>query len=63
MRDVVTGRSKGYAFVEYEKKDAASQAYNHANNLIIDGRRIFVDFECERTLPGWRPRRLGNCMI
>jgi RNA recognition motif-containing protein len=57
----VTGSSKGYAFIEYEKKDAANRAYHHANNLVIEGRRIFVDFECERKLPGWKPRRLGNC--
>jgi RNA recognition motif-containing protein len=57
----VTGSSKGYAFIEYEKKEAANQAYHCANNLTIDGRRIFVDFECERKLPGWKPRRLGIC--
>jgi U11/U12 small nuclear ribonucleoprotein SNRNP35 len=59
VRDIVTRSSKGYAFIEYEKKEAANQAYHYANNLIIDGRRIFVDFECERKLPGWKPRRLG----
>ncbi|KDR15265.1 U11/U12 small nuclear ribonucleoprotein 35 kDa protein [Zootermopsis nevadensis] len=60
IRDIVTGSSKGYAFIEYEKKEAANQAYHYANNLIIDGRRIFVDFECGRKLPGWKPRRLGG---
>jgi RNA recognition motif-containing protein len=59
----VTGSSKGYAFIQYEKKDDANQAYLYANNLIIDGRRIFVDFECERKLPGWKPRRLGIVMF
>lgn len=60
VRDIVTGSSKGYAFIEYEKKDAANRAYHNVNNLVIDGKRIFVDFECERKLPGWKPRRLGG---
>ena len=55
----MTGSSKGYAFIEYEKKDAANRAYHNTNNLVIEGKRIFVDFECERKLPGWKPRRLG----
>lgn len=63
VRDIVTGSSKGYAFIEYEKKDAANRAYHNANNLVIEGKRIFVDFECERKLPGWKPRRLGIYFI
>lgn len=59
----MTGSSKGYAFIEYEKKDGANRAYHYGNNLVIEGRRIFVDFECERKLPGWKPRRLGNFML
>lgn len=27
--------------------------------MYLDGSQILVDFECERTLPGWVPRRLG----
>lgn len=26
----------------------------------INGRQILVDFECERNLEGWKPRRFGN---
>jgi hypothetical protein len=29
----------------------------------IDGRQIVVDFECERDLDGWKPRRFGNMVI
>ena len=29
------------------------------NKSKIDGREVFVDFEHERTLKGWIPRRLG----
>ncbi|XP_069684579.1 U11/U12 small nuclear ribonucleoprotein 35 kDa protein-like isoform X2 [Periplaneta americana] len=60
VRDIVTGSSKGYAFIEYEKKESANQAHCYANSHVIDGRQIFVDFECERKLPGWKPRRLGG---
>ena len=27
--------------------------------MYIDNSQVFVDMECERTLPGWKPRRLG----
>ena len=26
----------------------------------IDGKQILVDFECERNLDGWKPRRFGS---
>ncbi|CAN8004245.1 unnamed protein product [Ixodes hexagonus] len=59
VRDVITGFSKGYGFVEYyELRDAL--AANDANQEYIDDYRIFVDFERERVLPGWVPRRLGG---
>jgi len=30
-----------------------------SNKMYIDNSQIFVDMECERTLHGWKPRRLG----
>ena len=27
--------------------------------MYIDNSQVFVDMECERTLRGWKPRRLG----
>ncbi|XP_062515157.1 U11/U12 small nuclear ribonucleoprotein 35 kDa protein-like [Corticium candelabrum] len=60
VRDIVTGLSRGYAFFEYEQQSSAKTAYRDANKAVIDGREIFVDFECERTLRGWIPRRLGG---
>ena len=30
-----------------------------SNKMYIDNSQIFVDMECERILPGWKPRRLG----
>lgn len=51
---------KGYAFIEYESECAAEEAYRFANKKMVDGSVIFVDFECERLLKGWKPRRLGG---
>uniref|UniRef100_A0A2R5LJ47 U11/U12 small nuclear ribonucleoprotein 35 kDa protein n=1 Tax=Ornithodoros turicata TaxID=34597 RepID=A0A2R5LJ47_9ACAR len=59
VRDVITGFSKCYGFVEfYDKRDAVEA--NDVNQDYIDEYKIFVDFERERILPGWIPRRLGG---
>lgn len=51
---------KGYAFIEYESEGSAVEAYKYANKMNLDGNLIFVDFECERLLKGWKSRRLGG---
>lgn len=60
VKDIVTGMPKGYAFIEYEQESSAEEAYRVANKMNLDGNIIFVDFECERLLKGWKPRRLGG---
>ena len=60
VRDIVTGHSRCYAFIEYVKSSAANRAEREANKMILDEKEIFVDFEHERTLKGWIPRRLGG---
>lgn len=60
VRDIVTGTPKGYAFIEYEQESSAEEAYKKLNKFNLDGNEIFVDFECERLLKGWKPRRLGG---
>ncbi|XP_077360583.1 U11/U12 small nuclear ribonucleoprotein 35 kDa protein [Festucalex cinctus] len=60
VRDMVTGFSKRYAFVEYKEKRAVVRARRDANKLVVDQQEVFVDFELERTLKGWIPRRLGG---
>ncbi|XP_046844622.1 U11/U12 small nuclear ribonucleoprotein 35 kDa protein-like isoform X2 [Xenia sp. Carnegie-2017] len=60
IRDFVTGFSKGYAFVEYKKKKDALYAARETHQMNINGRQILVDFECERNLEGWKPRRFGG---
>jgi len=44
IRDPDTGDSLQYAFIEFETKEAASEAYFKMNNALIDDRRIKVDF-------------------
>ncbi|XP_043835814.1 U11/U12 small nuclear ribonucleoprotein 35 kDa protein [Dromiciops gliroides] len=60
VRDVVTGFSKRYAFIEYREERSLLKAYRDANGLVIDQHEIFVDYELERILKGWIPRRLGG---
>ncbi|KAJ8941659.1 hypothetical protein NQ314_010304 [Rhamnusium bicolor] len=60
VKDIVTGMPKGYAFIEYESESSAEEAYRLANKMNLEGNIIFVDFECERLLKGWKPRRLGG---
>ncbi|XP_077447758.1 U11/U12 small nuclear ribonucleoprotein 35 kDa protein [Stigmatopora argus] len=60
VRDVVTGFSKRYAFVEYKEERSVVRARRDANKLVVDQQELFVDFELERTLKGWIPRRLGG---
>lgn len=60
VRDIVTGFSKGYAFIEYGEERAVVRARRDANKLVVDQHEVFVDFEQERTLRGWVPRRLGG---
>ena len=54
------GRSRGYAFVEYEHERDLKDAYKHADGIKVDGRSLLVDVERARTVPGWYPRRLGG---
>lgn len=99
VRDIVTGESRGYAFVTYAHSRDFVQAFKvwlfllsssspsfsspslpsslplslsqsvilthhttiqEANHLELDGRQILVDFERERVMTGWVPRRLGT---
>ncbi|XP_054899956.1 U11/U12 small nuclear ribonucleoprotein 35 kDa protein [Poeciliopsis prolifica] len=60
VRDIVTGFSKGYAFIEYKEERSVSRARRDADKLVLDQHELFVDFELERTLKGWVPRRLGG---
>lgn len=60
IRDIVTGASKGYAFIEFKSRSSVEAATRTANKSELDGRIIFVDKEIGRTMKGWVPRRLGG---
>ncbi|XP_026764051.2 U11/U12 small nuclear ribonucleoprotein 35 kDa protein-like [Galleria mellonella] len=60
VKDIVTGKSKQYAFVEYESYSDMDKAYKDMHREYIDGAEIIVEREAERRLRGWRPRRLGG---
>ncbi|XP_036365740.1 U11/U12 small nuclear ribonucleoprotein 35 kDa protein-like isoform X1 [Octopus sinensis] len=60
VRDIVTGFTRGYGFIEYEEEYSARKAFVQANKSLLDGSEIFVDFERERILKNWVPRRLGG---
>jgi peptidyl-prolyl cis-trans isomerase-like 4 len=44
IRDMKTGDSLCYAFIEYDTEEACVEAYHKMNNVLIDDRRIKVDF-------------------
>jgi U1 small nuclear ribonucleoprotein 70kDa len=54
------GKSRGYAFVEYEHEEDMKRAYRAADKLRVEGREIVVDVERGHTVPSWLPRRLGG---
>ncbi|OAD72471.1 hypothetical protein PHYBLDRAFT_6241, partial [Phycomyces blakesleeanus NRRL 1555(-)] len=54
------GKSRGYAFIEYEREKDMRAAYKDADGLKMLGRRVIVDVERGRTVKGWKPRRLGG---
>lgn len=60
MRDIVTGTSKQYAFIEYDSSSSVWEAVREMHQRHIDDTEIIVDYEHERTLTGWKPRRLGG---
>lgn len=54
------GKSRGYAFIEFDSKDDFATAYKTANYRKIDGHKVIVDYERGRTLLTWRPRRFAG---
>lgn len=54
------GRSRGYAFIVYERERDMRTAYKEAEGMKINGRRTMVDVERGRTVKDWKPMRLGG---
>lgn len=60
VRHIVTGASRGYAFVEFETDRDMRRAYTDAHHKMIDDSEIIVDYNRQRLMSGWIPRRLGG---
>ena len=60
VRDILTGFSRCYAFVEFTNEESAVLAVDRLLNRSVDDSRICAEHEKERTLTGWIPRRLGG---
>ena len=54
------GKSRGYAFIEYEDQRQAEIAYQRGEGKKIDDFRVKVDRELGRVDRYWLPRRLGG---
>ncbi|CAO3634265.1 unnamed protein product [Mucor hiemalis] len=62
IRDRQTGDSLSYAFVEFENKEDAEEAYFKMQSVLIDDRRIHVDFSqsVSKLHKDWISKRTGN---
>ncbi|VDO85660.1 unnamed protein product [Schistosoma curassoni] len=60
VKNVITGKPRGYCFVEFEHERDMHAAVKALNGRKIDGVRVVTDVERGRTRPDWRPRRLGK---
>lgn len=52
--------SLGYGFIEYKNKDDCERAYEKAYNIILDNRKIIVDYEKGRTKKNFIPIKFGG---
>lgn len=59
IRDRKTGDSLQYAFIEFEDKKACEMAYFKMDNVLIDDRRIHVDFSQSVSRLQWRGKGRG----
>ncbi|KAL8540818.1 hypothetical protein ACS0TY_002149 [Phlomoides rotata] len=60
VRHIVTGASRGYAFVEFETEKEMRRAYKDAHHTFVDDSEIIVDYDRQHLMLGWIPRRLGG---
>lgn len=56
------GKSRGYAFIEFEREKDLKLAYKEADQRRLGprGHRPIIDVERARTVKDWKPRRLGG---
>lgn len=61
IRDKVSGDSLQYSFIEFEEQKSCEDAYFKMDNVLIDDRRIHVDFSQSVSKIKWRGK--GNYTI
>uniref|UniRef100_A0A667Y0M5 Peptidyl-prolyl cis-trans isomerase n=1 Tax=Myripristis murdjan TaxID=586833 RepID=A0A667Y0M5_9TELE len=61
IRDWKTGESLCYAFIEFEKEEDCEKAYFKMDNVLIDDRRIHVDFSQSVAKIKWKGK--GSHML
>lgn len=61
IRDKASGDSLQYAFIEFENQESCEAAYFKMDNVLIDDRRIHVDFSQSVSKIKWRGK--GNYTI
>lgn len=54
IRDFTTKESLQYAFIEFENPEECEKAYLKMDNVLIDDRRIHVDFSQSVSLAKYR---------
>lgn len=59
IRDKKTGNSLQYAFIEFENKKSCEDAYFKMDNVLIDDRRIHVDFSQSVSKMRWMGKGRG----
>jgi len=62
VKDTKSGKSKGYAFVEFSDESEAKRTFRETKDerLLIDGREVLVDHVRAGVVPSWLPRRFGG---
>merc|ERR1711907_446253 len=60
VMDKLSGKPRGYAFIEFEQVEDMKRAFKIGMNRYIEGKRVIADVERGRTVVKWKPRRLGG---
>lgn len=53
VHDSKSGKSRGYAFIEFEHMSDMKEAYRKGDGMKLEGRRVLVDIERGRTIENW----------
>ncbi|XP_015930463.2 peptidyl-prolyl cis-trans isomerase sig-7 [Parasteatoda tepidariorum] len=60
IKDKKSGESLQYAFIEFEKEEDCENAYFKMDNVLIDDRRIHVDFSQSVAKLNWNQNKVGK---